>query len=174
MVISSDFILRGIDWKKAIDELCKSRNKFFSKQIDLFILCLAIGIMYDIRKSENELDSTIEAGQIPRTVLISPKTNNLLDVFFQIAILSTATLDLSDKQRMIHAFKEDDDLENEDLNFSKTKFLIEYANYGVTKIVPLIRSNELYTMQSLFDYLSNKIKNYNIEEDIFKDLPLID
>ncbi len=174
MVISSDFILKGEEWEKAINELYRSKNNFFSKQIDLFILCLAIGIMYDERKADQEFNSNREVGQIPRSVLVSPKTNNLLDVFFQIAILSTTTLDLSDQQRMILAFKEDDNLETEDTNFSKTRFLIEYANYGVTKINPLIRNNALYSMQSLLDYLINEIRNYNIEDDIFKDLSLID
>ena len=69
MEITSDILLKGKNWTRAIDEL----SEIFSTRpnYQIYMLCLAIGIMYDkiIDRDDQEGD---EQKSVPRNVI----TNN--------------------------------------------------------------------------------------------------
>ena len=91
MEITSDILLKGSAWTNAIDNLgdiFKTRTNY-----QIFMLSLAIGIMYD-KVIDRDMQSGDEQKSVPRNV-ISNNDNGKLDFFFQAAILSTETENLS-------------------------------------------------------------------------------
>lgn len=160
MEISSDILLKGNAWNKAIDEL----GTIFSTRThySLYMLSLAIGIMYDQRE-ENLPDDSEEVKSVPRNV-INNNDNGKLDICFQAAILSSLTVELSEEQRLELAFGEKSD-------FNKMAFLTSFANFGVQKLVEQIGTTELESMENIKNFLVKTVEGRNFDIDT---LPLED
>lgn len=154
MELTKDVILRGTAWAKAAENLSgifKTRPHYM-----LFMLSISIGIMYDKRiekLEENGEDST----QISRNALAN-NDNGKLDFMFQAAILSTTTQEFSEEERLDLAF-------GEKTEFDKIKFLIEFANFGVTKLVELIADTPLETMENIKNFLISTVEGRNFDVD---------
>lgn len=166
MEITSDISLKGTAWNTAINTL----GGIFTTRThySLFMLCLAIGIMYDKRVEEPK-ENGEEKKTVPRNVL-NNNDNGKLDFYFQAAILSTLTESLTEEQRLELAFGEKTD-------FNKLGFLISFANFGVEKLVTLIGSTSLETMDNIKNFMVSTVEGRNFEIDalpiddlqIFKD-----
>jgi len=100
--ITSDIHLKGTAWKNAIDKL----SDIFTTRThySLFMLCLAIGIMYDKRVAEPE-ENGEDVKSVPRNV-INNNDNGKMDFYFQAAILSTLTETINEDERLELAFGE--------------------------------------------------------------------
>lgn len=154
MEITSDILLKGSSWSKAIDtlgDIFKTRTNY-----QIFMLSLAIGIMYD-KVIDRDMQSGDEQKSIPRNV-ISNNDNGKLDFFFQAAILSTETENLTEKERLNLAFGEKSD-------FNKIAFLTRFANFGVTKLVELIGTSSIETMDNIKNFLFATVEGRNFELD---------
>ncbi len=154
MELKTDIILKGTAWNEAISELAelfKPRTNY-----DIFMLSLSIGIMYDKRISVPD-----ENGEEPKSIarnVVRNHDNGKLDFYFQAAILSTLTEDLSEEQRLELAFGEKTD-------FNKMSFLLEFANFGVTKLVEHIGETTFETMDKIKNYLVSTVEGYNFDID---------
>lgn len=160
MEIRSDILLRGSKWGKTIDSL----SCIFSTRTNysIFMLSLAIGIMYDER-IEGFDDEGEEPRNVPRNV-ISNNDNGKLDFCFQAAILSTLTISLSEDERLELAFGEKTD-------FNKISFLLSFANFGVLKLSELIGDTPLESMENIKNFLVKTVEGRNFDIDA---LPLDD
>ena len=163
MEITVDVILKGEQWNKVIDAL----KEFFPDKTNykVFILCLATGIMYDERIEKFD-DNGYDAKHIARNVLIN-SDNGLLDLCFQAAILSSSTIDMTEKERLELAF-------SEKKKFNKMGFLTEFANYGVTKIEDLMGITSRESIFNLTNYLIATVKDKNIDVDLLADELLLE
>lgn len=154
MELTKDVVLRGDAWVKATDKLApifKTRPHYM-----IFMLAMSIGIMYDQRIEELE-SSTDEKKEIGRNVLQN-NDNGRLDFMFQAAVLSTTTKEFTEEERLDLAFGEKTD-------FYKMGFLIEFANFGVTKLVELIADTTLETMENIKNFLASTVEGRNIDVD---------
>lgn len=154
MVIKSDINLKGTAWAEAIEKL----SSIFATRThySLFMLCLSIGIMYDKRIEEPE-DNGEEVKSVPRNI-VNNNDNGKLDFYFQAAILSTLTEQFSEDERLELAF-------GENVEFNKIGFLTSYANFGVTKLISLIGSTEIETMDNIKNFFVSTIEGRNFEID---------
>lgn len=154
MELTKDVTLRGTAWAKAADELSsifKTRTHYM-----LFMLSISIGIMYDMRIEKLE-----ENGEDPKTIgrnVFVNNDNGKLDFMFQAAILSTTTQEFSEEERLDLAFGEKND-------FNKMGLLIEFANFGVTKLVELIADTPLETMENIKNFLTSSVEGRNLDVD---------
>lgn len=158
MELTTDIPLRGIAWNKVIDQLSsvfKTRTHY-----TLYILSLSIGLMYD-KRIERPEDDGAELKTVPRLV-VSNNDNGKLDVMFQAAILSTATEQLSEDDRLDLAF-------GEKTEFNKIGFLTQFANYGVTKLAELIGDTILESMENIKDFLVSTVEGRNFDIDALPD-----
>lgn len=154
MELTKDVTLRGTAWAKAADNLSsifKTRTHY-----QLFMLAISIGIMYDQRIEKLE-DNGEDPKTIGRNVFVN-NDNGKLDFMFQAAILSTTTQDFPEEERLDLAFGE----KNE---FNKMGFLIEFANFGVTKLVELIADTPLESMENIKNFLISTVEGRNIDVD---------
>lgn len=153
MVISKDIRLSRSLWHSTSDYY----SQFFSDATyyQVFIVSLAIGIMYDERV-ETKASSDEDPITITRNVLTT-RDNGILDLMFQTAIVSTDTEDLSEDERLELAFGESEE------SFNKFQFLIEFANFGVTKLNELIGGSEIETMDNLNTFMRKSIEGKNYE-----------
>lgn len=160
MEITTDISLKGTAWNRAIAGL----NNIFTTRThySLFMLSLAIGIMYD-KRIETPEENGEDTKSVPRNVL-NNNDNGKLDFYFQAAILSTLTETFTEEERLELAFGEDTD-------FNKISFLTQYANFGVTKLAALIGSTTLETMENIKNFMVSTIEGRNFEIDA---LPLDD
>ena len=71
---------------------------------------------------------------------------------FQAAILSTRTESYDEEERLRLAF-------GESTEFNKIGFLLEFANYGVTKLVEKIGVDSLQTMDQINEYLAAIVRS---------------
>ena len=140
MEITSDVILKGAPWYQATERL----SDIFATRTNysLFMLSAAIGIMYDQRIAVFEEDDLSQAPRYSARNVILTHDDGKLDIYFQSAILSTATVDLSEEERLKLAF-------GESKEFNKIDFLTQFANFGVTKLVSLIGSTPLETIVNI-------------------------
>lgn len=160
MEITTDIHLKGTAWNKAITGLA---DIFTTRtHYSLFMLSLAIGIMYD-KRIETPEENGEEMKSVPRNV-INNNDNGKLDFYFQAAILSTLTETLTEEERLELAFGEKTD-------FNKVAFLTQYANFGATKLAELIGSTALETMDNIKNFLVSTVEGRNFEIDA---LPLDD
>lgn len=164
MEITSDILLRGTAWNKAIDSL----SEIFATRTNysIFILCTSIGIMYDKRIEKPE-----ENGEDPKSVprnVIQNNDNGKFDFMFQAAVLSTKTIDLSEEQRLSIAFGD------EKIEPSKPGFLLEFANYGVTELVKLIGDRPIESMDNIREFLVSTIEGRNFDIDALPDEILLE
>ena len=154
MEITSDIHLKGTAWNKAIDGL----SPIFTTRThySLYMLCLAIGIMYDKRVADPE-ENGEEIKSVPRNV-INNNDNGKLDFYFQAAILSTLTETLTEEERLELAFGEKTD-------FNKVTFLTSFANFGAEKVLTLVGSTELETMENIKNFMVSTVEGRNFEID---------
>jgi hypothetical protein len=159
MEITSDIMLRGTAWNEAIDKL----SDIFATRTNysIFLFCVAIGIMYD-KRVEKPIENGEEIRTVPRNV-IQNNDNGKLDFMFQAAILSSRTIELSEEQRLAIAFGE------EKIEPSKTGFLVEFANYGVTELVKLIGNSSIESMDNIRDFLVSTLEGRNFDIDTLSD-----
>ena len=165
MEITTDVSLKGTAWNKAINGLS---NIFTTRtHYSLYMLSLAIGIMYD-KRIENPEEHGEDVKSVPRNV-INNNDNGKLDFYFQAAILSTMTESLTEEERLELAF-------GEGTSFNKLSFLTQYANFGVTKLAELIGSTELETMDNIKNFMVSTVEGRNFEIDALPidDLVLFD
>ena len=158
MELTRDVILRGHAWVLASDKLSpifKTRPHYM-----IFMLALSIGIMYDQRIAELD-NSTDETRSIPRNVLQN-NDNGKLDFMFQAAVLSTSSQAFSEEERLDLAF-------GEKVDFNKMAFLVEFANFGVTKLVELIAGTNLETMENIKNFLVSTVEGRNLDVDALPD-----
>ena len=94
MEITSDVILKGAPWYQATERL----SDIFATRTNysLFMLSAAIGIMYDQRIAVMKRMTFQAPRYIARNVILT-HDDGKLDIYFQSAILSTATVDLRKK-----------------------------------------------------------------------------
>ena len=154
MELTKDVILRGTAWAKAADNLSgifKTRPHYM-----LFMLSISIGIMYDKRIEKLEGNGE-DPKSIGRNVFVN-NDNGKLDFMFQAAILSTTTQEFSEEERLDLAF-------GEKTEFNKMGFLIEFANFGVTKLVELIADTPLETMENIKNFLVSTVEGRNLDVD---------
>lgn len=160
MEITSDILLKGTAWNRAINEL----GSIFTTRTNysIYMLSLSIGIMYD-KRIENPEEAGEDVRSVPRNV-INNNDNGKLDFYFQAAILSTLTKTMTEEERLELAFGEKTD-------FNKIGFLTSFANFGVTKLVELIGSTELESMDNIKNFMVSTVEGRNFDIDA---LPLDD
>ncbi len=154
MEIKSDIRLKGVAWETAISKL----SNIFSTRSNytIYMLCLAIGIMYDRRIAKFD-DENVEEHSVPRNV-INNNDNGKLDFYFQSAILTTTTEDIAEEKRLELAF-------GDAVDFEKLSFLTQFANFGVTKLVELIGDTDLESMDNIKNFMVSSVEGRNFEID---------
>lgn len=173
MELKSDIVLKGEIWNKVNQNYVK---KFFETQWGLFKVCLSVGILYD-KTEEDKKGSEAEDGiNIPRTMF--NRYSSEMQFFFQSAILTTKTIGLSERDRLYLAFSEEiseEEMSGEDadvimkgvsqeaLSFDKIDFLKGFANYGASKLVECISTNDSEMMENIMEFLNDSY-NGNTEE----------
>ena len=161
MEIRSDIRLKGIAWDTAINKL----SNIFSTRTNytIFMLSLAIGIMYDKRVTKLEEGSEDEHS-VPRNV-INNNDNGKLDFYFQTAILTTTTEYISEENRLELAF-------GDSVEFEKVIFLTQFANFGVTKLIELIGDTDLESMDKIKNFMVASVegRNFDIDELNLEDI----
>ena len=158
MEITTDIMLKGTEWAKAIDNLSsifKTRTHY-----SIFMLAMSIGIMYD-QRIEKPGENGEEPKSVPRNV-IQNNDNGKLDFMFQAAILSTATETYSEDERLDLAFGEKTD-------FNRIGFLTQYANFGVTKLNECIGDTPVESMENIKNFLFATVEGRNLEIDALPD-----
>lgn len=164
MVITTDIRLRGTDWDKVINgykDIFQSRPNY-----QMFLLCMAVGIMYDKRIDKPE-DNGEEDKAVPRNV-IRNNDNGKLDFMFQAAILTTTTDNYTEEQRLDIAFGD------EKKDFNKIAYLVEFANYGAKILAEKVGNTTLETMNNLKEFLEASVEGRNFDIDALPDDILLD
>lgn len=154
MEIKSDIRLKGTAWNTAIGKL----SPIFSTRTNytIYMLCMAIGIMYDKRIAKLE-EGNEDDHSVPRNV-INNNDNGKLDFYFQAAILTTTTECISEERRLELAF-------GESIEFEKLTFLTQFANFGVTKLVELIGDTDLESMDNIKNFMVSSVEGRNFDID---------
>ena len=158
MELTTDVSLRGTAWNTAIDNLSsifRTRTNY-----SIYMLALAIGVMYDHRIERPE-EHGEDVRNVPRNVLQN-NDNGKLDFIFQAAILSTTTEQFSEEERLELAFGEKSD-------FKKIDFLTQYANFGITKLVELLGDSTVETMDNIKNFLVSTVEGRNLDIDALPD-----
>lgn len=158
MEITTDVLLRGTEWDRAISslgEIFKTRTNY-----SIYMLCVAIGIMYDKRIEKPE-ENNEEPRTVPRNVLQN-NDNGKLDFIFQAAILSTKTEDFSEEERLNLAFGEKSD-------FNRMAFITQFANFGATKLTELIGASTIESMENIKNFFSSTVEGRNFDIDTLPD-----
>lgn len=155
MEIRSDIPLRGVAWDSAIT----SYTGIFepTTQYMVFMLSLAIGIMYDKRIDIPEGSNEYSSRSVPRNV-VNNYDRGKLDFYFQAAILTTTTEDLSEERRLELAFGNDPE-------YRKIDLLVEFANFGVTKLLEQVGGTAIETMENLKNFLTATVEGRNFDID---------
>ena len=159
MEIRTDVPLRGKTWDAAIT----SYEGIFepATQYMLFMLSLAVGIMYDKRIAEPEGYEEYTSRSVPRNV-INTYDRGKLDFYFQAAILTTTTEEMTEERRLELAF-------GHDPQYRKIDLMVEFANFGVTKLFELVGGTQIETMENLKNYLTATVEGRNLEIDFLSD-----
>ena len=168
MEIRSDIICRGSTWYKISEGYV---HKFFNTMWDLFKICLSIGILYDKQIEDDNSSEEEDKITVPRSMLYRRTLE--LQFYFQSAILTSNSVNLSEKDRLYLAFSEEiseEELEGDEveilkrgvsqraLEFDKISFLKKFANYGATKLLECLSRNDSETMENLMEFLTNSYK----------------
>ncbi len=157
MEITTDVILKGEVWERVLNTL---QPAIFKTQYGVYVLCVAIGIMYD-KQTDPEKSENDEQKYIPRTMLFQKTAE--LEILFQTAILTTDLVDYSEDKRLELAFG------NKIKDFNQMQFLTKYANYGVTILDGKISDDPLETMENIKDFVTSTFEGTNFEIDPLKD-----
>lgn len=155
MEIRTDIPLRGIAWDNAI----RGYTGIFepTTQYTLFMLALAVGIMYDKRISAPEGSNEYSSRSIARNV-VNNNDHGKLDFYFQAAILTTTTEAFNEDRRLQLAFGTDPE-------YRKIDLLVEFANFGVTKLLEQIGGTTIETMENLKNFLIATVEGRNFDID---------
>ena len=159
MEITTDISIRGNAWNTAVEQLgevFKTRTHYM-----IYMLALAIGVMYDERVEKLPVNEGEEARSVPRNV-IRNNDNGKLDFIFQAAILTTTTGEFTEEERLDLAFGEKTD-------FKKIEFLTQFANFGVTKLVEHIGETPVESMENIKNFLVSTVEGRNLEIDALPD-----
>lgn len=161
MEITSDVILKGSDWRKALNIFAPFFPQALQPNYSIFAISISIGIMYD-KQLEIAGDESPEEKEnrpsVPRTVLHPHNTD--LDFLFQSAILTTSLVDYSEEQRMDLAFNP-----STKIKFAKIDFLTKFANFGVGKLLEQGSEDPIEAMQKIKTFLASTLEGYNYEID---------
>lgn len=173
MELKSDIVLKGDIWYRVNQNYVK---RFFDTQWGLFKVCLSVGILYDHRAEDDKSVDAEDGINIPRNMF--NRNAGEMQFFFQSAVLTTNTLDLSERDRLYLAFSEEiseEEMVGEEadvikrgvsdraLNFDRINFLKGFANYGAIKLSECISNNDSEMMENLMEFLNNSY-NGNTEE----------
>lgn len=166
MDFRSDVILKGTAWDKTIRKL----SSIFSSRpyFNIYLLSMAIGIMYDKRIEKLEESEDSEAYNVPRTVLIKQNMDGRIDFMYQAAILTSQTVDYDEDQRLEMAFG--DNVEG----VKKIDFLTEFANFGASKLAEKVGSSDLESMENIKNFLVSTLEGRNFDIDALTDEDLFD
>lgn len=156
MEITSDIQLRGTAWNELIEGLSEIFTKNTRPHYSLFMLGLAVGIMYD-KRIEKPIENGEEIKSVPRNV-INNNDNGKLDFFFQAAILSTKTESFNEEERLELAFADSTD-------FDKISFLVSFANYGAEQLRGLIGSTPIESMDKIKEYLEAAVEGIHPKDN---------
>lgn len=163
MEVKSHLICKGETWYHINNRLV---HTFFETLWDAFKLSISIGILYDHVKED--LDDSEEQATVPSSMF--NRNSEEMSYFFKTAIMTSKTVDFSEKDRLYLAFSEDvkeEELEGDDrellikgvsekaLTFDKVAFLRHFANYGAEKLAACISNNDNETMENLMDFLND-------------------
>lgn len=165
MEVRSDIEFKGEDWAIINEKLVGS---FFSTLWEAFKLSVSIGVLYDTQLDEagEVIDEKKASATVPRTMI--NRYSEEVSFFFKTAILTSQTINLSEKDRLYLAFSEDvseeeleendeellkKDVSEEALNFNKVNFLKEFANYGATRLRECVTGNDIETMENMMEFL---------------------
>ena len=166
MELTTDFFLKGHTWVDTINSLApifKTRTNY-----EIFMLCLAIGIMYD-EQIASFPDDEIEPKNVPRNV-IQNNDNGKLDLMLQAAILTSKKIDLEENERLELAFSD----KKSDDSFNRHDFLLAFANYGVTKLANCVGESTFESMELIKDFLVSTMEGNNFEIDGISDEILLE
>lgn len=154
MEITTDIQLKGTSWNYVITNL----SSIFTTRThySLFMLSLAIGIMYD-KRIETPAENGEESKSVPRNVILN-NDNGKLDFYFQAAILSTLTENLTEDERLELSF-------GEKSNFNKLAFLVSFANFGAEKLASLVGNTPLESMDNIKNFMVSTVEGRNFEID---------
>ncbi len=158
MELRSDIMLRGTAWDtafKSLSDIFKTRTHY-----SIYIICLAIGLIYDKRIDVPE-ENGEEERSVPRNVIVN-NDNGKLDYFFQAAVLSTITEDFTEEERLQLAF-------GDKTEFNKISFLTSFANYGVTKLIECIGTTNIESMENIKNFLIATVEDRNLDIDELSD-----
>lgn len=185
MVLTTDVLLKGQIWAETIDNLAPL---FKRPNYDIFMLCTAIGIMYDQR-----IESFEEIEESPRNVPRNVMQNNdegRLDFWFQAAILTTKTMEITEEDRLELAFgSKNEELNSQSnkkakkeleidvspvvANFRKMDFLTQFANFGVTILHEQIGDTLIESMENIKNFLTSALEGTNFGLDDIPDEMLL-
>ena len=167
MELTRDFLLKGPIWGSTIDKLApifRTRTNY-----EIFMLCLAIGIMYD-KRIPSFSDEDTEPRNVPRNI-IQNNDNGRIDMMLQAAILTTSSFNhLTEDERLDLAFGE----RRNDQGFDKHDFLLSFANYGVTKLAECVGESEFESMELIKNFLTKTLEGNNFEIDALPDELLLE
>ena len=165
MEITGDVILKGSNWRKALDAFAPFFPQSLQPNYSLYAISMAIGIMYDkqldIAGEENDADKDNRAS-VPRTVLHPHNTD--LDFLFQTAILTSKLVDFDDKDRMKLAFSP-----NCEIKFNKFDFLTKFANFGVGRLLEEASDDPIETMENVKKFIASSVEGYNYDINAITD-----
>ncbi len=155
MELTSDVLLKGRDWSETIDLLSDIIPS--PLHYNVYILCVAIGIVYDKQIEINTTEND-DSKSVPRNVIQNNNRTGVLDYLFQAAIITSKTISLTEDERLDLAFNSSSKIE-----FKRMDFLTLFANYGVKKLKEQIDKDEMVTMDNLKCFLSNTFDGLNID-----------
>ncbi len=161
MEITSDVILKGRDWKLALEAFSPFFPQHLQPNYSIYVISASIGIMYDkqadLAGSESD-DEKESRASVPRTVLHPHNTD--LDFLFQSAILTSSVVEFNEEQRMDLAFNP-----SCEIKFNRLDFLTKFANFGVSKLLEQSTDDPVDTMEHLKKFLASTFEGYNYEID---------
>lgn len=172
MQLSSDITMTHPLWERADNELCSNNELgIFNRLVDVYILACAIGIKDDKVIIEESIELPLSQ---PKSIGRNTHRENLdvrdlMDFMLQNALINSSTIDISEDERLKLAFNPD--YVNKKINAAN--FLTGFANYGITKIFEVVKSNSSLVAQSeLYKYFEGLadaqyeqiLKNITLEE----------
>ncbi len=161
MIIKSSWELKT-EYRDA--SLAMIDSKVFSRQIDIILVGIAIGLSYD----KFEEQSGEQSLSVPYNTLNNSEISETINILYQSAILTStvAREKFDEATRLQLAF----DPEYEVDGFSKTRFILGFAGYGIKILSEEINNNSA-------DIFYNNLKQFfinGLEKINFKNLNLVE
>ena len=165
MEITGDVILKGSNWRKALEAFSPFFPQYLQPNYSIYSISIAIGIMYDkqldIAGEESETEKETRAS-VPRTVL--HPHNEQLDFLFQTAILTSNLVNFNQDERMKLAFSP-----SCDIKFNKFEFLTKFANFGVGRLLEEASDDPIETMENVKKFIASTLEGYNYDINSISD-----